>query len=576
MGWKRGEILWASHGAQAAAPKVNINVSFMFAKLVETIESAIDSRRRWRRRRGPRYSFRDNIGGRDFESDLAYEPIDVVYTWVNGSDPVWLAAKAVHLAAREEANHRRRRRRLLYGDDYPPPMDDEAYRDYLRTMDDHMRGADDFDASRYEGYDRDYDPEDYDPDAYDPYGGGDPYYGAPLEDPPAEVPATDGNGTNATGGGAPAVDESVAASRYRDSDELRYSLRSLEKYAPWVRHVYLVTDDQIPWWLDMASDRLTVVPHRKVFARTHREFLPVFSSPAIETQLHNIPGLSKRFIYFNDDKCDSRACAYDAGDCGGPARFENDLPGGGVGEPVVLRVGDPAAYANLSASLSNCTVDAATLEDAPALVGEALVLTETKLRLNFTLLDARRPPPRKRPRGDQRVSAPLVAARCDAAHFGAGVAVVRVNRTWTARLPLPRDVAVSDVVARFTASVTAAPANGTAATVEAPLVRVLTNDSSIGANRSVDAVLALPGKALWRRLANTNEARPRAAVAAWRRRRDSSPLVVAGLVELVVEATAAVVGCASFALETRDAGAVDDGPRRAAPAPGRLGESPCA
>ena len=39
-----------------------------------------------------RYSFRDNIGGRDFESDLAYEPIDVVYTWVNGSDPVWLAA----------------------------------------------------------------------------------------------------------------------------------------------------------------------------------------------------------------------------------------------------------------------------------------------------------------------------------------------------------------------------------------------------------------------------------------------------------------------------------------------------
>lgn len=248
-----------------------------------------------------RYSFRDNIGGRDFESDLAYEPIDVVYTWVNGSDPVWLATKAVHLAAREEANHRRRRRRLLYGDDYPPPMDDEAYRDYLRTMDDHMRGADDFDASRYEGYDRDYDPKDYDPDAYDPYGGGDPYYGAPFEDPPAEVVAADGNGTNATGGGAPAVDESVAASRYRDSDELRYSLRSLEKYAPWVRHVYLVTDDQIPWWLDMASDRLTVVPHRKVFARAHREFLPVFSSPAIETQLHNIPGLSKRFIYFNDD-----------------------------------------------------------------------------------------------------------------------------------------------------------------------------------------------------------------------------------------------------------------------------------
>jgi hypothetical protein len=29
------------------------------------------------------------------------------------------------------------------------------------------------------------------------------------------------------------------------ADELRYSLRSLEKYAPWVRHVYLVTNGQV-------------------------------------------------------------------------------------------------------------------------------------------------------------------------------------------------------------------------------------------------------------------------------------------------------------------------------------------
>lgn len=35
----------------------------------------------------------DNIGGRNFESVLSYGPIDVVYTWVNGSDPRWLARK---------------------------------------------------------------------------------------------------------------------------------------------------------------------------------------------------------------------------------------------------------------------------------------------------------------------------------------------------------------------------------------------------------------------------------------------------------------------------------------------------
>lgn len=32
--------------------------------------------------------------------------------------------------------------------------------------------------------------------------------------------------------------------------------------------------------------------------RTH---LPTFSSPAIETHIHRIPGLSQKFIYLNDD-----------------------------------------------------------------------------------------------------------------------------------------------------------------------------------------------------------------------------------------------------------------------------------
>lgn len=29
--------------------------------------------------------------------------------------------------------------------------------------------------------------------------------------------------------------------------------------------------------------------------------LPTFSSPAIETHIHRIPGLSQKFIYLNDD-----------------------------------------------------------------------------------------------------------------------------------------------------------------------------------------------------------------------------------------------------------------------------------
>ena len=43
---------------------------------------------------------------------------------------------------------------------------------------------------------------------------------------------------------------------------------------------------------------MTVVSHREIFGRRFRQYLPVFSSPAIETMLHKIRGLSDRFIYF--------------------------------------------------------------------------------------------------------------------------------------------------------------------------------------------------------------------------------------------------------------------------------------
>jgi hypothetical protein len=94
-------------------------------------------------------------------------------------------------------------------------------------------------------------------------------------------------------------DDTMSANRYRDSEELRYSLRSLLKNAPWIRHIYLVTDNQIPYWLNIDTDRLSVVTHEEIFA--NKSHLPVFSSPAIEANLHRIPGLSKKFIYFNDD-----------------------------------------------------------------------------------------------------------------------------------------------------------------------------------------------------------------------------------------------------------------------------------
>ncbi|KAH8252858.1 hypothetical protein KR032_002248 [Drosophila birchii] len=88
-------------------------------------------------------------------------------------------------------------------------------------------------------------------------------------------------------------------SRFDDKNELRYSLRSLEKHASWIRHVYIVTNGQIPNWLDLSYERVTVVPHELLAPDPSQ--LPTFSSSAIETFLHRIPRLSKRFLYLNDD-----------------------------------------------------------------------------------------------------------------------------------------------------------------------------------------------------------------------------------------------------------------------------------
>jgi len=148
---------------------------------------------------------------------LSFSPIDVVYTWVNGSDPIWKAKKKYWS-------------KLL------------KYRSNNASIS----------------------------------------YNLSFAKNSSEI-----------------EDDTMSQNRYRDSNELKFSLRSLEKYAPWVRKVFIVTDNQIPNWINMENKRLTFVSHSQIFPNASH--LPVFSSPAIETHLHRIPGISTKFIYFNDD-----------------------------------------------------------------------------------------------------------------------------------------------------------------------------------------------------------------------------------------------------------------------------------
>lgn len=95
------------------------------------------------------------------------------------------------------------------------------------------------------------------------------------------------------------MDSAANDERYLDRDELRYSLRSLALYAPFVRNIHIVTDGHRPSWLVEDDERIRIVPHAQIFPDP--SVLPTFNSHAIEACLHRIPGLSDNFLYFNDD-----------------------------------------------------------------------------------------------------------------------------------------------------------------------------------------------------------------------------------------------------------------------------------
>ncbi len=92
--------------------------------------------------------------------------------------------------------------------------------------------------------------------------------------------------------------------RFRQIDELKYALRSIHAYAPWIRRIFVATDSERPAWL--ADDpRVTLVRSEDFFADT--SVLPTHNSHAVECQLHHIPGLAEHFIYSNDDMFFGRA-----------------------------------------------------------------------------------------------------------------------------------------------------------------------------------------------------------------------------------------------------------------------------
>lgn len=96
--------------------------------------------------------------------------------------------------------------------------------------------------------------------------------------------------------------------RYANNDELKYSLRSVEMYAPWIRKIFIVTDNQVPEWLDISNTKVKIIDHKDIMPA---ESLPCFNSALIEHFLYKIPGLAEHFLLANDDMYLNKAVTVD-------------------------------------------------------------------------------------------------------------------------------------------------------------------------------------------------------------------------------------------------------------------------
>ena len=95
--------------------------------------------------------------------------------------------------------------------------------------------------------------------------------------------------------------------RFNQVGEIYCCIASILRFAPWINKIYIVTDDQDPHVDDYIKQYfpenkipVEIVDHKVVF-EGYEKYLPTFNSLAITSVLWRIPGISERFILFNDD-----------------------------------------------------------------------------------------------------------------------------------------------------------------------------------------------------------------------------------------------------------------------------------
>ena len=92
--------------------------------------------------------------------------------------------------------------------------------------------------------------------------------------------------------------------QYLQANEIEYCVKSILKFAPFVRKIFIVTDSQKPSFRGLedliVNNKVKVVDHKEIF-KGYEKYLPTFNIRSIDAVLHRIEDLSEMFVYFNDD-----------------------------------------------------------------------------------------------------------------------------------------------------------------------------------------------------------------------------------------------------------------------------------
>ncbi|MBN1159021.1 MAG: Stealth CR1 domain-containing protein [Bacteroidales bacterium] len=95
--------------------------------------------------------------------------------------------------------------------------------------------------------------------------------------------------------------------RFASLDEIRYCVLSIFRFAPFVRNLFIITDNQDPnlyedikTYFPERLNSLRIVDHTEIF-EGFEDHLPTFNSISIGNMIWRIKGISENFVYFNDD-----------------------------------------------------------------------------------------------------------------------------------------------------------------------------------------------------------------------------------------------------------------------------------